>query len=74
MAWAVLLYTLVFVCLYIALDILIPSPLRKRRTRPDPDMAYEQEGEWARRVDVVPQLQNVASVPEDGENAHRVPS
>lgn len=73
MAWAVLLYTLVFACLYIALDIVIPSPLRKRRRRPDPDMAYEQDGEWARRADEMPQRQDAASDQEDGEHAHRVP-
>lgn len=43
MALAVLVYTLLVVILYVALDIVIPSSLRKRRRLPDGDIAHERE-------------------------------
>ncbi len=43
MAWAVLVYTLVVVLLYIGFDILLPSLLRKRGKRPNRAMAHARE-------------------------------
>jgi hypothetical protein len=40
MAWAVLTYTLIVAILYIVLDIVLPSSLKKRRKRPSSDMAH----------------------------------
>jgi hypothetical protein len=43
MAWAVLTYTLVVAILYIVLDIVLPSSLKKRRRHPGGDVAHERE-------------------------------
>lgn len=43
MAWAVLVYSIFVVCLYVALDIVLPSTLRKRHKRPIADMVHERE-------------------------------
>ena len=43
MAWAILAYTLVVAILYIVLDIVLPSSLKKRRSHPEGDVAHERE-------------------------------
>jgi hypothetical protein len=45
MALAVLAYALMVVILYITLDIVLPSSLRKRHKRPNSDMAHERGDE-----------------------------
>jgi hypothetical protein len=55
MVWAVLLFALVWVLLYVAFDTMLPRTLRERRRHPNADTAHETEDALPHRSTWKPQ-------------------